>query len=39
VISLALLGYGASGSVLTPLLDRLRPQATLTLQLHLPFQM
>ena len=29
VISLALLGYGASGSVLTPLLDRLRPQATL----------
>jgi hypothetical protein len=29
VISLALLGYGASGSVLTLLLDRLRPQATL----------
>jgi hypothetical protein len=27
VISLALLGYGASGSVLTPLLDRLRPRA------------
>ena len=29
VISLALLGYGASGSALTPLLDRLRPQAPL----------
>jgi hypothetical protein len=29
VISLALLGYGASGGVLTPLLDRLRPQAAL----------
>src|SRR6478672_5508426 len=29
VISLALLGYGASGSALTLLLDRLRPQATL----------
>ena len=27
VISLALLGYGASGSILTPLLDRLRPHA------------
>ena len=29
VISLALLGYGASGSALTPLLDRLRPHAPL----------
>ena len=29
VISLALLGYGASGAVLTPLLDRLRPRAVL----------
>ena len=29
VISLALLGYGASGSALTSLLDRLRPQAPL----------
>ncbi len=29
VISLALLGYGASGSALTLLLDRLRPQAPL----------
>jgi MFS family permease len=29
VISLALLGYGASGSILTPLLDRLRPRAAL----------
>ena len=29
VISLALLGYGASGSLLAPLLDRLRPHAPL----------
>ena len=29
VISLALLGYGASGSLLAPLLDRLRPRAPL----------
>ena len=29
VISLALLGYGASGSALTPLLDRPRPRAPL----------
>jgi hypothetical protein len=29
VISLALLGYGASGAALTPVLDRLRPHAAL----------
>jgi hypothetical protein len=33
VISLALLGYGASGSVLTPLLGRLRPHAELAFAL------
>ena len=30
VISLALLGYGASGSALTPLLERLRPHAAMS---------